>query len=130
MNILVVDDDAVSRRKMQHIMQSFGECTATASGTEALAAFKAAWERWTPFELITLDVCMPDMDGTEVLFEIRQMEQIRGSSGRNHVKIIMVTAQADPSTVVTSIQAGCDDYILKPFDRETVCRKVARLCEA
>ena len=39
----------------------------------------------------------------------------------------MVTARSDKNTVVTSIQAGCDDYIIKPFDRETVRKKLTKL---
>jgi two-component system chemotaxis response regulator CheY len=127
MKILVVDDESVSRRKMQQIMKSFGDCVAVASGAEAVAAFKEAWDRWAPFDVITLDVCMPDMDGTEVLFEIRRMEAAHDVFAQNRVKIIMVTAQSDKSTVVTSIQAGCDDYVIKPFDPDTVHKKVIRL---
>ena len=127
MKTLVVDDECVSRMKMQHIMESFGECVAAADGAEAVAAFKDAWDHWAPFDLVTLDVCMPGMDGTAVLFEIRQMEIEHGAADSSRVKAIMVTARSDKSTVVTSIQAGCDDYIVKPFDRETVHKKLTKL---
>ena len=77
MRILVVDDELVNRKKMEKILSSFGECKAIDSGKTALKAVEAAIEKGEPFDLITLDVSMPQMDGTEVLYEIRNMEQQR-----------------------------------------------------
>jgi two-component system chemotaxis response regulator CheY len=127
MKILVVDDEFVSRRKMEQIMKNFGDCVAVATGAEAIAAFRDAWDRWAPFDLITLDVSMSDMDGTEVLYKIRQMEVAHDIVEQNRVKVMMATARSDKSTVATSIQAGCDAYILKPFDRDTVRETLAKV---
>lgn len=128
MKILVADDEIVSRRKMERIMKNFGECVAVASGVEALAAFKEAWDHWAPFTLITLDISMPEMDGTETLLKLRDMEVSNQVPTENRAKVMMVTARSDISTVVTSIQAGCDDYIVKPFDADTVSKKLTKLC--
>jgi two-component system chemotaxis response regulator CheY len=128
MKILVADDELVSRRKMQRIMQSFGECVAVSNGVEALAAFTQAWDHWSPFTLITLDVSMPEKDGTETLLELREMEVANHVPPENRARVIMVTARSDISTVVTAIQAGCDDYVVKPFDCDTIRRKLSKLC--
>lgn len=56
--ILVVDDQLVSRKKMQRIMVSLGECEEVESGSAAIAAFKKALENETPFDLITLALCL------------------------------------------------------------------------
>ena len=127
MKILVVDDELVSRKKMQKIMDSLGECEPVESGSSAISAFKTAWENGRPFDLITLDVSMPEMDGTEVLYEIREIEKEKKVPRDKQVKIMMVTSHSDKETVTTSIQAGCDDYIIKPFERKTVIEKLEKI---
>jgi two-component system chemotaxis response regulator CheY len=127
MKILVVDDEPVSRRMLERIMQTFGDCSSVASGGEAIAAFEAAWASWAPFDLITLDVSMPEMDGTETLSQIRQRENAKHVPNDKRVKVVMVTARSDKPTVLTAIQAGCNDYITKPLQRETIAKKLARL---
>ncbi len=124
MKILVVDDELVSRKKMQMIMEGIGECLAVENGTEALNAFRQAWESWVPFDLITLDIVMPDMDGTEVLNEIRKIEEERKIPKDKKVSIFMVTSQSEKDTIISCIRAGCDDFITKPFNRETVTKKL------
>ena len=127
MRILVVDDELVSRKKMEIIMSTFGECVAVDTGQAALKAFRDAIVNGKLFDLITLDVSMPDMDGTEVLYEIRKIEKRRNIPRKTWSKIIMVTAQSDKNTVTLCIQVGCDNYIVKPFDRPIVARKLAEI---
>jgi len=127
MRILVVDDEIVSRKKMQIIMEGFGESEAVGSGVAALGAFEKAWENLAPFDLISLDISMPDMDGTEVLCKIRKIEKGKKVSKEQLVKVMMVTSHSDKDTVITCMQAGCDDYIAKPFDRETILKKFEKL---
>ncbi|SDB03074.1 two-component system, chemotaxis family, response regulator CheY [Desulfonatronum thiosulfatophilum] len=127
MKILVVDDELVSRKKMQVIMENFGECMAVESGPMGLDAFADAISKGKPYDLVTLDVAMPDMDGTEVLFFIRELEKEHGIRRKKGVKAIMVTALADKNTVITSIQAGCDAYVVKPFDKYTILEKMKQL---
>ncbi len=127
MKILIVDDELVSRKKMQKIMESFGECDAVDSGKAAMSAFKKAWESWTPFDLITLDVSMPDMDGTEVLCELKEIEKEKGIPKEKQVKILMVTSSSDKDTIITCIQAECDDYAVKPFDKEIISEKIEKI---
>ena len=75
MKIMVVDDEMVSREKMKMIMGHFGECEAVENGADAVEKFVGAWNSWTPFDPISLDVQMPEMDGVEVLNRIRGMER-------------------------------------------------------
>jgi len=84
-------------------------------------------KNWTPFDLITLDVSMPEMDGTEVLYIIREIEKTMKIPKENQVKILMVTSHSDKDTVIASVQAGCDDYIVKPFDREVIINKLKKI---
>ena len=127
MKTLVVDDELVSRKKLQKIMEGLGECEAVESGSAAIIAFKKAWESWMPFDLITLDIAMPEMDGTELLYTIREIEKEKNIPEEKQIKILMVTSHSDRDSIITSIQAECDDYIVKPFDRETVIEKIEKI---
>jgi len=108
-------------------MEGLGECVAVESGQAALKEFKKAWENLVPFDLITLDVSMPKMDGTEVLYEVREIEKIKKIPKEKLAKILMVTSHSDKGTIFTCIQAQCNDYILKPFKKEMVLKKIEKL---
>jgi HD-like signal output (HDOD) protein/FixJ family two-component response regulator len=124
MRILVVDDELVSREKMKHIMSSLGECDEVVSGQEALKAFSDARTDGKQYDLITLDISMPEMDGTEVLSRIRTLEKENGTPKEGQVRIMMVTGSSEKDTILTCIKAGCNDYIMKPFNMETVVKKL------
>ena len=127
MKVLVVDDELVSRKKMGKIMTAFGQCVAVENGEDALKEFEEAIGKGDGFDLITLDVSMPGMDGTEVLFEIRMTEQKKNIPKENKVKVIMVTGQSDKDLVITCMQAGCDGYVVKPFDSAIMAEKIKQI---
>jgi len=124
MKILVVDDELVSRMKMKRIMDSLGECKEADMGSQAVALFRDAWKREAPFDLITLDITMPELDGTQVLQQIREYEKAGDIPGEKQAKVFMVTGQSDRNTIVSCIRAGCNDYIMKPFSLQTVMKKL------
>ena len=127
MKVLVVDDELVSRKKMDKIMTAFGQCIAVESGADALKAVEEAIGKGEPFDLITLDVSMPGMDGTEVMYEIRVIEEQRNIPKEKRSKVLMVTAQSDKDTVITCVQAGCDGYVVKPFDSAIMAEKIKKI---
>ena len=127
MKVLVVDDELVSRKKMEKIMQAYGACQAVDSGTAAIKAYTEALLANEHFGLITLDVSMPDMPGTQVLSTIRAVERNNDIPKEARAKVLMVTAHADQATVLASIEAGCDDYIKKPFSLQTVSQKLCQM---
>ena len=79
MKILVIDDELVSRKKMHKIMEQAGECESYETGSHALKAFKDAMVADVPFDLISLDIVMPDMSGIEVLTQISDEDQGKGA---------------------------------------------------
>lgn len=123
MRILVVDDEMVSRIKMETLMQTFGSCTSAESGKQALVRYKKAMAEGKAYELVMLDIDMPDMQGTEVLQQIRKLE----SNGGHRAAIIMVTAESGQDKVITCIQNGCDDYIAKPFNISIIRNKLKKI---
>jgi len=127
MRILIVDDEFVSRIKMKKILSEFGECQAVSNGSDALEAYRNARKIKKAFDLITLDISMPDMDGTVVLDRIRKTEKVKKIDDHHKVKIIMVTSHAQKNIVVKSIKSGCDEYVVKPFKREQLVEKMEKL---
>lgn len=127
MKILVVDDEIVSRKKMEKIMEDFGECRVVDSGTAAVDSFNEAWSFGIPYDLILLDISMPDMSGIEVLNKIRQMEKEKALAKSHCVKIMMVTTHSDKEIVVDCMKSGCNNYIVKPFDRDRVLDKLSSI---
>ncbi|MBF0551484.1 MAG: response regulator [Deltaproteobacteria bacterium] len=118
MKILIVEDEFVGRKLLQALLASYGTCDIAANGQEAVQAFKLAWQMKDPYDLILMDIMMPEMDGHEALREIRELEKVIGVTGVQEVKVIMVTALDDPKNVVKAFyEGGAASYIAKPLDR-------------
>lgn len=127
MRILVIDDDAKNRKILTTILKSMGECMEAEDGSEALLSFRDAWQQWRPFGLILLDIMMPGMSGEEVLESIREMERDRKVEPEHQAKIVMVTAVSEKEMVTRCFQLGCNDFIIKPYDMETIFGKLGKL---
>jgi DNA-binding response OmpR family regulator len=111
--ILIVEDDRALAEVLDHELQRAYATRVVHTGHDALVL--AATE---PFDLIVLDLGLPDMDGIEVA------EQLRGTP----VKILMLTARADVRSRVVGLYAGASDYMAKPFDlQELLARVYAQL---
>ncbi len=127
LRILIVDDDDISRQKMETILEETGDCTAAKSGQEAIAFFQTAVKQGKFFHLITMDYSMPELSGVETLSQIRKIESAEKISSGNCSKIIMVTGHSDKENVLTSLQAGCNEYVVKPFNQETIFQRLKKL---
>jgi two-component system response regulator MtrA len=113
--VLVVDDDPALAEMLSIVLRGDGFDTAVVrDGARAVEAFRESHP-----DLILLDLMLPGMSGLEVCKEIRQ------ESG---VPIIMLTAKTDTVDVVLGLEAGADDYVVKPFKpKELIARIRARL---
>ena len=81
MRILIVEDEFITRKIVQSILSSYGECDIAVDGEEAVQAFTMAWESNKPYDLICMDILMPNKDGHQALKEIREKEAQRGIKG-------------------------------------------------
>ena len=118
MRTLVAEDEFTSRFLLQKFLSQYGDCRIAVNGREAVAAFRAARQSGQPFDLICMDIQMPEMDGQTAVREIRALEEAGGTLSRNGVKIIMTTAQDDVKNVVESFKSLCDAYLFKPVDTD------------
>jgi len=127
MRILIVEDEFVSRKKAQKIMAQYGECDVAANGTEALEAFRLAHDEDKAYDLITMDILMPDMDGIEALKRIREWEKSQNIQLGTGVKVVMVTASKASDSVLSAFNEGCESYLVKPFDKEKLAGAMGEL---
>ena len=117
MKTLIVEDDPTSRLLLHTILRGYGECELAADGREALAALLKAENAKQPFQLVCLDIMMPDIGGKEVLDALRELEQASGRLPETWSKVVMTTARDDVSTVSTSYYKLCDRYLVKPIEK-------------
>ena len=78
MKYLIVEDDFAARRLLQRYLSNYGDCDIAVDGNEAVEAFRQAVDEKEPYDLICLDIMMPNMDGHEALKVIRQIESEHG----------------------------------------------------
>lgn len=116
MKILIAEDDFASRKFMLKFLAKYAEVDVTVDGQEAVNAFELALEDGEPYDLVCLDVMMPNMDGMEALETIRQIEA--GSQRASRARIIMTTALNEVNQVDKAFQLGCEGYAVKPIDTE------------
>jgi two-component system chemotaxis response regulator CheY len=111
---------------LEKILAAYGDCQIARTGVEALQAFNEAIGEKRPFDLICLDMGLPDFAGVEILTKIRAVEDVRGIPATQKVRVIAVTATSDMAMVKAVTQMG-DGYILKPITRERLVQDLLRL---
>jgi len=112
--VLVIDDDDDIRALVVTLLTRAGVTVRHApNGRDGLREFHA----WRP-DLVVLDVSMPELDGWNVLDRIRDMSS---------VPVLMLTARADELERVRGLQAGADDYVVKPFGKQELVARVQAL---
>ncbi len=120
MKILVVDDFSTMRRIIKNLLRQIGY----ASIEEAEDGFQAYSKlKGGGFGFVVSDWNMPNMDGLELLKKIRSDEELKD------LPVLMVTAEAEKEKVVTAIQAGVNNYVVKPFTGEVLKEKMDKIFE-
>ncbi len=110
--ILIIDDDPLLRTLIQQSLEQDNYHVTTAqNGTEGLELMEKAKP-----DLIILDIMMPDMSGWEICDRIRKTST---------VPIIMLTARSSQNDIVRGLQAGADDYLIKPFHQAEMLARVS-----
>lgn len=128
MRVLVVEDDFVGRKVLQKLLSEYGECDVAVDGAEAVKAFEMAWEDGVPYDVMFLDIMMPNMSGHEALKIIRTKEQALNVPAAREVKVIMVSALDDVKNVTQSFfQGGATAYLIKPIERRKVVEELRKL---
>jgi len=122
LRILLAEDNPVNQRVALHLLKKQGHsATLARNGREALAAIERE-----EFDLVLMDVQMPEMDGFEATAAIRQLETAAG----RHIPIVAMTAHAMKGDRNRCLAAGMDDYLSKPIHSAELQEAIARLASA
>lgn len=118
MRILIVDDFATMRRIVRNILKQLGYTNAEDAddGTSALALLKSE-----KFDFVITDWNMPKMTGLDLL------KSIRSDPNLKDIPVLMVTAEALQENIVAAAKAGVNDYVVKPFDAQTLKGKIDKI---
>ena len=118
MKILIAEDDFASRKFMMKFLSKYADVDVTVDGEEAAAAFEFALDDGNPYDLVCLDIMMPNMNGIEALEAIRNAEERYGVDRSTRCKIVMTTALNEVSQVEQAFELGCEGYAVKPIDTD------------
>jgi two-component system chemotaxis response regulator CheY len=117
MRALIVDDSRFVRGFLRGLLEEKGiECEEAADGKAGMEQLNAG----LPFDLALVDWNMPVMNGLEMLQQLR-------AQGLANVKVMMVTTEAENDFILRALDAGADEYLMKPFDDEALTEKLAML---
>lgn len=119
-NILIVDDDAINRKLLCAILKKFHYTLETATnGFQALEMLETK-----PFDLVILDLLMPAMDGYQTLQAMKKDIRYRD------IPVIIASAVRDKESVIQCIEAGAEEYMVKPYEQEIIRSRVRAVLDA
>ncbi len=118
LRFLIVDDFSTMRRIVRNLLKESGYTDAEEAEDGVAALNKLRNGR---FDFVVSDINMPNMNGFELLTQIKQDEKLK------HLPVLMVTAEARKEDIVAAAQGGAAGYIVKPFTKATLEEKVAHI---
>ena len=127
MKSLIVEDDLTSRVLMNEILRAYGVVDVVTNGKESVEAVRAAIEKHSPYDLICLDIMMPEMDGKQALNMIRSLETSKGTASGHGAKIVMTTAVSDIKSIYEAFENLADGYVVKPIDKAKLQEQLKKL---
>ncbi|OGG96599.1 MAG: hypothetical protein A2508_10560 [Candidatus Lambdaproteobacteria bacterium RIFOXYD12_FULL_49_8] len=127
MKVLIVDDIIENRLALFHFLKKTASCDLAENGVFALSQFKSAHEKGEPYDLILLDLMMPEMDGIECLEHIRTSERDMGAEDEDLSKVVIITALDDRDQIRRAYNAGCNEYLVKPVLKANLTKLLNKL---
>lgn len=120
LRFLVVDDFATMRRIVRNLLKDLGynNVEEAEDGNDALGKLQLS-----PFDFVISDWNMPNMDGLQLLNEIRKDERFKA------IPVLMVTAEAKKENIIAAAQAGASGYVVKPFTAAILEEKLNKIFE-
>lgn len=122
LKVLIVEDEPVSRKLLEQLMQPYAKSQSAVNGQQAFMAFISAMEKGEPFDLICLDIILPEIDGGSVLNGIRKFEADRGIAAEDGVKVVFTTA-----LMASEVDESKTKHVTKPLNKgkvETMLRQL------
>ena len=127
MKCLIVEDNEMTREGLTYFLADHAQIETAGNGREALEKFTLALEEGTPFDLVLLDIIMPEMDGQQALKLMRRTEKDHPAAQGRKCVIIMTTALNAPENMEEALWEGdCTDYLVKPVVRADLLAMLKR----
>ncbi len=119
MKILIADDEVLHQKIIKAILDDYGDCDIVTNGKEAVNYFVAARYKQEPYDLVCLDIHMPEMEGLEALQKIKETEQVAGVKPEDQVKVLMATSSDSTHDLFDAFKyLKSSEYLLKPIREE------------
>jgi two-component system chemotaxis response regulator CheY len=116
MKCLIVEDDPISSQVMAKMISRHGSFEVVDNGREAVEMFQRAHESNCPYDLIMMDLMIPEINGLQAALIIREKEALMDISVTQRVKIIVATALDDPRTVIKALyDSDANSFLVKPI---------------
>ncbi|MDM7464231.1 MAG: chemotaxis response regulator CheY [Tepidimonas taiwanensis] len=115
---LIVDDFSTMRRIVRNLLKELGHGDADEAEDGSVALHKL---RNGKFDMVITDINMPNMNGFELLTQIKSDEKLK------HIPVLMVTAEARKEDIIAAAQGGAAGYIVKPFTKATLEEKLTNI---
>ena len=127
MRILIVDDDISTRQLLHAILMNYATCDLAVDGKEAVDLVKKSIEEEKIYDVVFLDIMMPELNGHETLLEIRQLEDANNIHIGNGSKVVMQTCLDDKENILSSFREGCEYYIMKPYNKHKIIELMKKM---
>ncbi len=128
MRVLIVDDDFYSRIVLHDMLRPVAECHIAVNGEEAVGAFQKAMDDGRRYDLVCMDLVMPEMDGQQALQELRGIEDSLGLADEDRTKVIVVSMVEDSKeTNDAFFLGGADSFLVKPIDEARLMAELRNL---
>ena len=125
MKSLVAEDDATNGKLLKAFLSRYGEFDIAVDGNEAVNLVLRAIQCGRGYDLVCMDLRMPQLDGQEAIREIRREEA--ASHVAKAAKIIVVTVHTDTESIATALLGRCDAYLVKPIDTGKLKKELVAL---
>ena len=124
---LIVEEEFYSRWYIRRLLSPYTRCDAVVRGEEAVDIFRLSMDSGTPYELVLLDMRLPEMDGAAVLREIRAIEHKRSSLEGVRTKVILITQDSARREVSEQMRNLCEGFIPKPIVKNELLSQLRSL---
>lgn len=125
---LIVDDSRYQRHLIIQVLADLFTIEEAADGRQALVLFQAALEAGQPFDLVVMDILMPELSGHDALAGIRRLEEAAGIPEERRTPAVMLSSLDDPANMLRAqFESGAQAYVTKPFTPQTLLEALASL---